>query len=243
MDATEAPLPEPRPRTAVVVTGGEPPDALPVHRIGPAPFVVAADSGLTTAELLGLPVDVVVGDLDSIDRARLDAARAAGVTVEPHPVAKDRTDLALALDRALDSAADLERIVVLGGHGGRLDHFLANALVLASPDYAAVDVEARFGPARLHVVRRRTVVEGARGDLLSLLPLGGPAHGVRTEGLLYPLRDESLTPGSTRGVSNEMTGAVAVVDVDDGVVLAVVPGAAGTHLDASARHHHRGGTP
>jgi thiamine pyrophosphokinase len=66
---------------------------------------------------------------------------------------------------------------------------------------------------------------------------------VRTEGLLYPLRDESLTPGSTRGVSNEMTGAVAVVDVDDGVVLAVVPGAAGTHLDASARHHHRGGTP
>lgn len=243
MDPTEAPPAEPAPRTAVVVTGGEPPDRLPVHRIGRAPFVVAADAGLTTAEFLGLRVDVVVGDLDSVDRARLDAARSAGVAVEAHPVAKDRTDLALALDRALASAADLERIVVLGGHGGRIDHFLANALVLASPDYAAVDVEAWSGPARLHVVRRRTVVEGTRGDLLTLLPLGGPALRVRTEGLLYPLQDETLMPGSTRGVSNEMTGPVAVVDVGRGVVLAVAPGAAGTHLDASTRHRHRGGTP
>jgi thiamine pyrophosphokinase len=226
------------PRTAVVVTGGEPPDRLPTSRIGSPALVVAADSGLSTADALGLGVDVVVGDFDSIDPPRLEAARAAGVVVEAHPTDKDRTDLSLALDRAMRTVAGLARIVVLGGHGGRLDHLLANALVLASSEYAAVDVEAWSGPAQLHVVRRRTVVEGAPGDLLTLLPLGGPARGVRTEGLRFPLRDETLEPGTTRGVSNELTAREAVVHVAGGVLLAVLPGAAPT-----LPTHPPGGTP
>ncbi len=217
-------------RVAVVVTGGDPPERLPTHRLGAAPVVIAADAGLVTADALGLVVDVLVGDFDSIDPDRLAAARAAGVTVEAHPVAKDRTDLALALDRAVAPPVAAARVVVLGGHGGRLDHFLANALVLASPEYAAVEVEAWFGPARLHVVRRRTVVTGTPGELLTLLALGGPAHGVRTEGLRYPLQGETLRPGSTRGVSNELLGPEAVVDVAEGVVLAVAPGATGAHV-------------
>jgi thiamine pyrophosphokinase len=50
-----------------------------------------------------------------------------------------------------------------------------------------------------------------------------------TEGLLYPLRDEDLLPGSTRGVSNELVATTAVVTVRAGTLLAVQPGLAGTH--------------
>ena len=40
---------------------------------------------------------------------------------------------------------------------------------------------------------------GPAGELLTLLAVQGPATGVTTTGLRYPLHDEALTPGSTRG--------------------------------------------
>ena len=60
--------------------------------------------------------------------------------------------------------------------------------------------------------------------LLTLLAVGGPAHGVRTSGLRYPLDGETLHPGSTRGVSNVLDDPVALVTVAQGTVLAVFPG-------------------
>ena len=49
------------------------------------------------------------------------------------------------------------------------------------------------------------------------------AHGVRTDGLRFPLHGEDLLPGSTRGISNELLGTTATVTVADGVLLAVQP--------------------
>jgi thiamine pyrophosphokinase len=206
---------------ALVFTGGDPPTLHDQRDLTEPALVIAADAGLHHAQRLGYRVDVVVGDLDSADPAAVAAAEAAGATVERHPVAKDASDLELALAAALDRGCT--EVVVLGGHGGRLDHFLANTLLLASPELAAVRVEARFDGATVLVVRDRIELHGAPGDLLTLLPLGGPANGVVTEGLRYPLRSETLHPGSTRGLSNELTEAAAVVTVADGVLLAVVP--------------------
>jgi thiamine pyrophosphokinase len=207
----------------VVVSGGGPPDPDAAAGLPARAFVVAADSGLDHARDLGLAVDVVVGDLDSVSAAGLEAATAAGTAVERHPEAKDATDLELALDVAV--ARGVRRVVVLGPGGGRLDHLLAGAALLASPRYARVDVEARLGPARLLVVRPgpATSIAGRPGELVTLLPVNGPAVGVTTEGLLYPLRDEDLAPGSTRGVSNEMLGDRAAVSVRAGVLVAVQP--------------------
>ncbi len=225
-------------RVVVAVAGGDPVPshvarALPAHA-----EVIAADSGLTVALALGLTVDLVVGDLDSVEPRALARARAAGVEIEQHPAAKDHTDLALAMDAALARGAT--RIVVVGGHGGRLDHGLANALLLAAPAYAGVDVVAHMGDATIHVVRSSAMLVGTPGELVSLLPIHGAAHGVTTHGLLYPLANEDLPIGSTRGVSNEFAQPEARVEVTDGVVLAVKPGALGTHLRT---HHDDEGLP
>jgi thiamine pyrophosphokinase len=187
--------------------------------------VIAADSGLDYALSLGLRVDLVVGDLDSVTPDALAAAEAAGITVERHPVAKDQTDLELALDRAIARAP--ERLVVIGGTGGRFDHVVAGVLQLAHEHYAHVAMEARFGAARLTVIRGEQKLHGQPGDLLSLLPVGGPARGITTTGLLYPLVDEDLLPSTSRGVSNELEAQVATVSVRDGVLLAVQPDALG----------------
>ncbi len=83
-----------------------------------------------------------------------------------------------------------------------------------------------MGHARVTVVRHRGELTGAPGDTVTLLPVGGPAGGVVTEGLRYPLRDEDLAPGTTRGVSNELLASSAVVTLREGVLLAVQPGQA-----------------
>lgn len=208
--------------TVIVVAGGDPIDASLRERLPAGARVIAADSGVDHAAAIGLPVDVVIGDLDSASPAGVSAARAAGAVVERHPAAKDQIDLELALDAARRLGA--RRVIVLGGHGGRVDLFLANALLLASPAYAGLAVEAHAGPSRLYVGRGETVVDGRPGEVLTLLPMHGPVAGVRTYGLLYPLRDETLAAGTSRGCSNELTGSVARVTSTDGTLLCVLPG-------------------
>jgi thiamine pyrophosphokinase len=207
--------------SALVFAGGDPPPADRLGNLDRSALVIAADSGLDHALALGFTADVVVGDLDSVSADALSRARDAGADVEPHPAEKDETDLELALRRAV--ALGVQRVTVIGGGGGRHDHLLANALVLGHDDYAALEVDALVGTAHLTVVRRRAELRGAPGSFLSLLPLGGLARGIRTEGLRYPLRNEALAPGTTRGVSNEFLVPVAVVSLDDGVLLAVQP--------------------
>lgn len=207
--------------TAVVVAGGDPVDPATVPSVPDAALVVAADSGLALAFALGLGVDVLVGDLDSASALDVEQARQEGAEVEQHPTAKDATDLELALDAAVARGAT--RLVVLGGHAGRLDHLLGNLALLSSPSYAGVEVAAHVGPATVTVIRDEAVLRGAVGDLVTLLPQHGPVHGVVTEGLRYPLAAEVLEPGSTRGLSNVLSAPVARVCVASGVLLAVQP--------------------
>jgi thiamine pyrophosphokinase len=206
---------------ALVVAGGDPPTTWDAALPAPPDYVVAADSGLERAQALGITVDLVVGDLDSVDPAALATAVASGTAVERHPAAKDATDLELALDAAVVHGAT--RVLVLGAHGGRLDHFLANVLLLASPRFATVRLEARLADSEIVIVRDHVDLAGRPGALCSLLPVGGPAAGVQTEGLRYPLHRETLRPGSTRGVSNEFVATHAAVSLDDGVLVAVLP--------------------
>ena len=185
---------------------------------------IAADSGLDHARALGLRPELVVGDLDSVSPAALAEAEAEGIPIERHPADKAQTDLELALVRAVALAPD--RILVAGIGGGRLDHFLANVGVLASPRWAAVPIDGWIDGDRIAVVQpgRRRVLEGALGDLLSLLPINGDAVGVTVTGVRWPLAGDTLPASSSRGVSNVFTQVTAVVELGQGTLLAVQPG-------------------
>jgi thiamine pyrophosphokinase len=208
----------------VVVAGGGPPDPESALAIPLGARVIAADRGLEHALALGLDVEIAVGDFDSASPEAVARAEASGTRIERHSAEKDATDLELALDAAL--ALGPEGILVLAGDGGRLDHLLSTLLLLGSSRYEAVEIDAFVGPARVHVVRGQRAIEGSVGELVSLLALHGPAEGVRTEGLAYPLEGETLEPGSSRGVSNVFAAKTARVSLDRGVLLAIRPGTA-----------------
>jgi thiamine pyrophosphokinase len=205
-----------------VVSGGPAPDAGAVGPLPACAFVIAADSGLDHAAALGLSVDVLVGDLDSASAPAVHAAEAAGVRIERHPIDKEATDLELALDYAL--AIGASRVtVVSGGGGARLDHHLAELVLLAATRFAPLRLDARIGEARAVPIHAGEGVSllGAPGAMLTLLALGGPASGITTSGLRWPLRAETLQPGSTRGVSNEIASGPVRVELTGGTLLAV----------------------
>ena len=205
---------------AVIVAGGDP---VPADGLPPLPadrFVIAADGGLHAARDLGLSVDLVVGDFDSATPEAVAWAEQQGADLERHPADKDATDLQLALEAAVER--NLSPVVVLGGAGfDRIDHFMANALLLAQPRFRGLRPQWWVKGAHVAPVHGRLEINAAPGDLVTLLPIGGEATGVTTRGLRWRLDDETLEPGSTRGVSNEMTDPSAEVSVLTGTLLAI----------------------
>ncbi|HEY8647691.1 MAG TPA: thiamine diphosphokinase [Gaiellaceae bacterium] len=208
-------------RGTVVVFSGGPADLSANLTVPDDATVIAADGGVQRALALGLRVHLLIGDLDSVSPAELARLRRDGTRVEGHPSAKDKSDLELALDAALEF--EPRRIVVVGSDGGRLDHLLGSLLVLGLDAYAGVELDALLGAARVFVIRRERRLAGCAGGTLSLFALHGVATGIVTDGLVYPLRGESLSPGSSRGLSNVFVTGEACIRLEGGVLVAVCP--------------------
>jgi thiamine pyrophosphokinase len=230
-----------RPDT-VVLAGGDPLPASLLDDVADAldhaGFTIAADGGLHHAHRADREVDVLVGDLDSVDPDALAQARRAGTDVRAHPADKDATDLELALDIVLERANgrangqvderadgrrgtgtdDPSHVLVIGGHGGRTDHLVANLLLLAASRFARLRLRAWWGADVVHIVRDSVTLTGEVGGRVSLLALHGPAEGVSTTGLRFPLTDAVLEAGSSLGMSNELSEPRATVDVRRGVL-------------------------
>lgn len=183
-------------------------------------LVIAADGGARHVLALALPPKAVIGDMDSVTPEQLTRCEAAGATVLRYPPAKDETDLELALVYAAEQGATWMRVV--GAMGGRLDQTLANVLLMTLPALKGVDVRLVAGRQSAVVLAAgRHDLSGVVGDTLSLIPLGGAARGVTTTGLEYPLRDETLSFGPARGISNVFAVETAQVRLDSGMLLAV----------------------
>lgn len=182
-----------------------------------ADLLICADGGARYALAWGLPPDIVIGDMDSLDAGELERLASAGARLIRHPSRKDETDLELALAQALREGAN--EITILGALGGRPDQTLANILLLAWPRLKSVRVTIVEGRDRLFLVRGAVTLRGKQGDIVSLLPLSPRVTHITTTGLEYPLRDEALYRGLTRGISNVMIADEATITVGQGLLL------------------------
>ena len=203
---------------ALIVAGGKPIKHAVLAHLDEPDLVIAADSGLDQAFHLGLRPDLVVGDMDSVTSDSLQRAIDSGISVERHPVAKNATDLELAIAAA--ERAGYTHGTIIGGTGGRMAHTLANALLLLEERSIRLD----WKTSRATIVPLRSgeshTYHRDDGVLLSVLAVGGNA-ACRSQGLFWPLDGIALAPGSTHGISNELAEQTAHVTVVSGQVLTV----------------------
>lgn len=206
---------------AIIIAGGRADGNGWKNWVQDGDWIIGADGGAARALAWGLVPHLVIGDMDSLPDKDQAALEAQGCRFVEHPRAKDETDLELALRYAAREGA--QEIVVLGALGGRIDHTLANLLLLTLPVLDGVSVRIADGVGEALLLRGGGAVTlcGSAGDLVSLLPLGGDAGGVTTSGLAWALRGDTLRFGFSRGVSNEMTSHEARIELQNGLLLVV----------------------
>ena len=182
-----------------VIDGGPNLPSLP--NIEPPTLVIAADVGYRHARTLGLQVDVVVGDFDSLDRENLEVTNSQ-LVVEEHPTDKDESDLALALNFARTVGAT--NIDVITGGGGRLDHLLVSSMLLASDETVDQRIVTHCGTSRVMALKpgKAFDLSDVVGSQISMIALRSNSR-ISTTGLRWNLSPADAFPiFSSLGLSN-----------------------------------------
>ena len=169
-------------------------------------FLIGVDGGTRLARKLGLKLNLIIGDFDSLPRP----ARPQSVFKQ----SQELTDTEFALDYCVKHG--FKDIVLVGVLGSRLDHLLTNIFLGYRFNFTIIE-----GQQTLYFVTTRIILVGKPGDLVSLIPLLSDCSGVTTSGLKYRLQGETLKFGFGRGISNVMTGKIAQIFLKRGCLLVI----------------------
>jgi len=184
-----------------------------------ADYIICSDGGANFAAQLGIVPHLIVGDFDSLDKDVKADYKSRQVAFAEFPIGKDSTDLELAVELALQKPSD--EIVILGGYGGRVDHFLGNIQTLVMAAKANIKASLASSTTKAFIIDIFAEIPRDDYDYISLVPLEAEVSGITTTGLKYPLRSGTLHIGTTVGISNEFVDSVATVAVDSGLILAI----------------------
>lgn len=187
----------------------------------PTDLILCADSGLLQAFHAGLVPHAVIGDMDSLEEAGFDRNQLPkNILWIKAPKEKDQTDTALCMDYALKQGCD--EIIVVGGLGGRIDHTLANLQNLVGFSHQGVKVSLLDETNRIHILTDQTLtIDALPGYAVSVLSWTPISSGVTLTGFAYPLTNAILTQNFPLGVSNEITGTSATIQVEHGTLLVI----------------------
>lgn len=210
------------PNTSLIFSGGLAPNDATLdaaRAIQNVNLVIAADSGLHTAQKLNMHVDFVVGDFDSVDASALARATSAQTQAIRHSADKDFTDLESALLLAADKKS--EHIIIVTAGGGRLDHQFGFIAAMFNPKLRKIKVEALWHTSRLFALQGPTTLNFATqiGDNIALQSFSDKSEKISTTGLRWQLTNESLANFETRGVSNIAIENQVSVSVELGQLL------------------------
>lgn len=179
------------------------------QKINTDDYIICADGGFEHTRKMGIVPDVVIGDFDSVKDA-------AGIQNRiEYPKRKDFTDGFLAVEYAKDKGYD--DILMLAMTGDRLDHTIADIMLLSICKNGVLADDNN----EIYLLRDKLVLNGKKGQTVSIIPVMGDAEGICTKKLEYPLNHETLHFASTRGVSNIMMSDVCEITIEKGLALVV----------------------
>lgn len=182
---------------------------------------VGVDGGCLKLLEQGLPLDIAVGDFDSVSETDLNKIRTQAKQVVQSVPEKNDTDLELALKAVFEAYPDAA-VTVYGAFGGRLDHFFSNIFLPTDPDLAPymeqiqlVDGQNRliYRPAGHHEIQPDSTM-----SYVGFMPVG-QGH-LEITGAKYPLHSENYFLKAMYG-SNEFLDQPIQVSLDRGYLVIV----------------------
>ncbi len=194
---------------AIIITYPTPDRISAVVEIKGDDFVIVVDQAFDHALKQKIPIDLVVGDFDSLS----DESLLKGYDVYRLSVEKDVTDTDFAVSYAY--AQGYLEVLVIGGFGGtRSEHFLAHTMLFNRfPDLVMVDETSRM----FMLESGRHQIEG--NGFVSIF--GYPRARITLKGFKFPLQDYDMELFDTLGISNEVSRTPATIDIMSGRVLVI----------------------
>ena len=185
-------------------------------------LVIGADGAARYAHTLNVTLDAIIGDMDSLSDSEKHGSNIPEFI--SYPAEKNETDLELAILYAQQQGAN--QIIMVGVMGGRMDMTIAIIPLTAHASLGSCRIELWHGEQTGWVIKPPGEdIFGRPGDTVSFIPLGGDASGITTDGLKYSLKNEKLTFGPARGISNILEKPSAHIKLSEGLLLAVhIPG-------------------
>lgn len=191
-------------------------------------YCIAADSGLVMADKLGLTVDLLLGDYDSVDKKIFEKYNRNTKTIT-YPCEKDYTDTHLALKKAIekikksqDTSKDStdDEIAIIGATGTRYDHAFTNIFVLDESLEAGIRCAIYDKNNKIYLADKSFEIRKDKqfGDYLSFAPMT-PEAGLSLSGVKYPLDRYTLRQGESICQSNEITEMIAKVEIFTGKLV------------------------
>lgn len=182
-------------------------------------FVIAADSGLEHAKTLGLKVDYILGDYDSVHPELLEVYK-NDTEIVVYPKDKDFTDTHLAILSAINKGA--ENIDVIGATGSRMDHMLTNVSVCRAALDAMVNCCLYDAHNKIYLLDKKMTIEkeAQYGSYVSVIPMTEKVL-LSLSGFKYPLDNYELKQGLSICQSNEIKESEAVIDIKAGTGIVI----------------------
>jgi len=184
-------------------------------------LIISADGAVKNCFKLGLTPDVVIGDMDSIEKNDMEMIKSQTIkTIYVKSSAeKNESDTQLAIEYALENK--IQNIILTGALGKRTDHSLANLLNIASEKFKDADLKILDEKYEISVLRNSGMVNGTVGNTLSIFSLTPSTFFINTDGLKYKLHNEQLLFSPIRGISNIFEKESVQIDFKDGLLLLV----------------------
>lgn len=179
---------------------------------------IAADRGLLAADRLGIQLDYILGDFDSVPSELLSKYKTQSIPIKSYPRMKDKTDTQIAFEMAL-SYHPLS-IDMVGATGTRMDHTMSNMDLLMIAVNQEVDARILDVNNCIYLKRKNFVIkkEDQHGDYISLLAFSYRVKGLSLNGFKYPLDDITLSATSSLGISNELVEDEGRVEFEEGIL-------------------------
>lgn len=207
----------------ILVTGGIAPSPRLLRILRDAYPTVpcyCADAGAELCRLAKVVPDVLIGDMDSLKPETRQWLRDANVQEYVYPTEKDYSDTQLAVEALFEKGVD--EIIVIGALGGRMDHELANIMLLMTYGRQGKSLVFWDEINRMRYIGADTHQLDRVAGYVGIVPFSDEGMRLSIDGMHYPLKDVSVPFGESRLISNVFDEEdLATIDIvyGDGVLV------------------------
>ncbi len=174
-------------------------------------YLIGVDEGAYVALKNNVPIDIAIGDFDSIDEDKLSYIESKTKVIKLSKE-KNETDT----EAALALCKDATKIIILGGiQGKRIEHFIANLILLSSHPH----LEMLDNNSHIYMMDSSFSIRRNEYKFISFFALRETF--ISLEGFKYPLNNYYLKSNDPLTISNELQSERGVVTLKGGKVLVI----------------------